>query len=150
MAVPQNALPISRKFGRRGNTLRIRRNNPVDSRWYCGTVITVPYRMVDRRGDSRIARRPNGAEKSPPRGEGGPRQRVGRGMRAEAGKSVQPYRPTPGPVIVPWSRSSGFSSSNVTARIPLQSPVGSEEPTGDSFSPGEAFSRDPLGRAMTW
>ena len=76
-----------------------------------------------------------------PRGEGGPRQRVGRGMRAETGKSVQPYRPTPGPVIVPWSMSSGFGSSNVTARIPLQSPVGSEEPTGDSFSPGEAIWR---------
>ena len=27
----------------------------------------------------------------------------------------------------------------ITARIPLQSPVGSEEPTGDSFSPGEAM-----------
>ena len=26
----------------------------------------------------------------------------------------------------------------IFARIPLQSPVGSEEPTGDSFSPGEA------------
>ena len=26
----------------------------------------------------------------------------------------------------------------ISARIPLQSPVGSEEPTGDSFSPGEA------------
>ena len=27
----------------------------------------------------------------------------------------------------------------VSARIPLQSPIGSEEPIGDSFSPGEAF-----------
>ena len=26
----------------------------------------------------------------------------------------------------------------ISARIPLQSPVGSEEPTGDSFPPGEA------------
>ena len=30
----------------------------------------VPYRMVDRRGDSRIARRPNGANKFPPPGGG--------------------------------------------------------------------------------
>ena len=81
-----------------------------------------------------------------PRGEGGPRQRVGRGMRAETGKSAPPCRPTPMLVVVTRSRSSGFRLPNVTARIPLQSPVGSEEPTGDSFSPGEAFSRDPLGR----
>ena len=27
----------------------------------------------------------------------------------------------------------------ITARIPLQSPIGSEEPIGDSFSPGEAI-----------
>ena len=68
-------------------------------------------------------------------------------MRAETGKPVQPYRPTPGPVIVPWSRSSGFSSSNVTARIPLQSEKRSfGDRFSDSFSPGEAFSRDPLGR----
>ena len=58
MAVPQDAPPLCRKLGRRGNALRIRRNNPVDGRWYCGTVITVPYRMFDRRGDSRIARCP--------------------------------------------------------------------------------------------
>ena len=30
-------------------------------------------------------------------------------------------------------------SSYITARIPLQSPIGSEEPIGDSFPPGEAF-----------
>ena len=34
-------------------------------RVFCGTVITVPYRMVARRGDSRIAHRPSGAGKSP-------------------------------------------------------------------------------------
>jgi hypothetical protein len=39
----------------------------------------------------------------------------------------------------PKSRSSDFRSSNMTARIPLQSPIGSEEPIGDSFSPGEAI-----------
>jgi len=27
---------------------------------------------------------------------------------------------------------------NIPARIPLQSPAGSEEPSGDSFPPGEA------------
>ena len=46
MAVPQNALPLCGKVGRRGNTVRIRRKNAVDGRWYCGTVITVPYRMI--------------------------------------------------------------------------------------------------------
>ena len=30
-------------------------------------------------------------------------------------------------------------SSGVAARIPLQSPIGSEEPIGDSFPPGEAM-----------
>ena len=30
-------------------------------------------------------------------------------------------------------------STKITARIPLQSPIGSEEPIGDSFPPGEAF-----------
>ena len=65
MAVPQNAPPLRRKLGRKGNTVRIRRKNPIGSSWYCGTVITVPYKMVERRGDSRIARRPSGAGKSP-------------------------------------------------------------------------------------
>ena len=37
------------------------------------------------------------------------------------------------------SRSLAFLYFNITARIPLQSPVGSEEPTGDSFPPGEAI-----------
>ena len=37
------------------------------------------------------------------------------------------------------SKSVRFRSSNVAARFPLQSPIGSEEPIGDSFSPGEAF-----------
>ena len=37
------------------------------------------------------------------------------------------------------SRSLVFLYFNITARIPLQSPVGSEEPTGDSFPPGEAM-----------
>ncbi|MEE1328833.1 MAG: hypothetical protein UHS47_09850 [Oscillospiraceae bacterium] len=32
-----------------------------------------------------------------------------------------------------------YSLSNVTARIPHQSPIGSEEPIGDSFPSGEAF-----------
>ena len=40
---------------------------------------------------------------------------------------------------IPWWRSSGFPNFKVTARIPLQSPIGSEEPIGDSFPPGEAF-----------
>ena len=63
------------------------------------------------------------------------------------GKSAQPYRPTPMLVVVTRSRSSGFSSSNVTARIPLQSEKRSfGDRFSDSFSPGEAFSRDPLGR----
>ena len=46
MTVPQNAPPLRRKLGRKGNTARIRRKNPVDGSWYCGTVITVPYRMI--------------------------------------------------------------------------------------------------------
>ena len=37
------------------------------------------------------------------------------------------------------SRSSEGPSSDITARIPLQSPIGSEEPIGDSFPPGEAM-----------
>ena len=32
-----------------------------------------------------------------------------------------------------------FRVSNITARIPLQSKIGSEEPIFDSFPPGEAF-----------
>ena len=32
-----------------------------------------------------------------------------------------------------------FRSNSITARIPLQSPIGSEEPIGDSFPPGEAI-----------
>ena len=63
MAVPQIVLPSCRNVGRKDNMLRIRRKNAVDGRWYCGTVITVPYKMVARRGDSRIARRPAGAGK---------------------------------------------------------------------------------------
>ena len=53
------------RLGAKVTRYALRRKNPVDGRWYCGTVITVPYRMVTRRGDSRIARRPNGAGKSP-------------------------------------------------------------------------------------
>ena len=37
------------------------------------------------------------------------------------------------------SRSSEGPSSDIAARIPLQSPIGSEEPIGDSFPPGEAM-----------
>jgi hypothetical protein len=65
MAVPQDALPLCRKVGRKRNMLRIRRENSVDGSWCCGTVITVPYRLVARRGDSRITRRPNGAKRNP-------------------------------------------------------------------------------------
>ena len=43
MAVPQNALSLCRKFGRKGNTVRIRRKKPKYVKGYCGTVITVPY-----------------------------------------------------------------------------------------------------------
>ena len=43
MAVPQDALPLRRELGRKGNMVRIRRNISVDGRWFCGTVITVPY-----------------------------------------------------------------------------------------------------------
>ena len=42
-----------------------------------------------------------------------------------------------------YSKSVRFRSSNVIARIPLQSPIGSEEPIGDSFPPGEAFGLRP-------
>ena len=37
------------------------------------------------------------------------------------------------------TRSSEGPSSNITARTPLQSPIGSEEPIGDSFPPVEAL-----------
>ena len=47
MAVPQNALPLRRKFRRKGSTVRIRRKNPVELRSYCGTVITVPYTIEE-------------------------------------------------------------------------------------------------------
>ena len=43
------------------------------------------------------------------------------------------------PGLQPRSRSSRFSSSNVIARIPLQSKIGFEEPIFDSFPSGEAF-----------
>ena len=46
MAVPQDALPLRRELGRKGNMVRIRRNISVDGRWFCGTVITVPYGCV--------------------------------------------------------------------------------------------------------
>jgi hypothetical protein len=42
-------------------------------------------------------------------------------------------------VVTVLSRSLRYSLSNVTARIPHQSPIGSEEPIGDSFPSGEAF-----------
>ena len=32
-----------------------------------------------------------------------------------------------------------IQNQNITARIPHQSPIGSEEPIGDSFPPGEAM-----------
>ena len=38
-----------------------------------------------------------------------------------------------------FRKSQQFLTSEVIARIPHQSPIGSEEPIGDSFSPGEAF-----------
>ena len=76
---------------------------------------------------------------------GGP-EGVGRGMRAETRNPVQHNRPTPRLDIVTRSKSLRFWSSYVTARIPLQSPIGSEEPIGDSFSPGEAILRFALGR----
>ena len=63
---------------------------------------------------------PKGRENPFPRGEGGP-EGVGRGMRVETLKVVQHNRPIPGLDIVPPSRSLRFRSSNVTARIPLQS-----------------------------
>ena len=53
-----------------------------------------------------------------PRGEGGP-EGVGRGMRAVTYQSRKHNRPTPRLQL--RSRSSHFRSSNVTARIPLQS-----------------------------
>ena len=43
MAVPQEQVSIRRAFGRRGNTIRIRRKYSITVRSYCGTVITVPY-----------------------------------------------------------------------------------------------------------
>ena len=52
------------RLGAEATRYALHRKNPVDGSWCCGTVITVPYRMVARRGDSRIARRPNGAGKS--------------------------------------------------------------------------------------
>ena len=36
-------------------------------------------------------------------------------------------------------RSGNVQNRYIAARIPLQSPIGSEEPIGDSFSPGEAM-----------
>ena len=43
MAVPQEQVSIRRAFGRRGNTIRIRRKYSITDMSYCGTVITVPY-----------------------------------------------------------------------------------------------------------
>ena len=48
MAVPQDAPPLCRKVGRRGNAVRIRRKKAIDGSWYRGTVMTVPYAMADR------------------------------------------------------------------------------------------------------
>ena len=48
MAVPQDALPLHRELGRKGNAVRIRRNIYVDVRWFCGTVITVPYKGIEK------------------------------------------------------------------------------------------------------
>ena len=47
MAVPRDALALRRKCGRKGNALRIRRKIPVDDGRYCGTVITVPYGLMN-------------------------------------------------------------------------------------------------------
>ena len=48
MAVPQDAPPLCRNLGCRGNAVRIRRKKAADGSWYRGTVMTVPYAMADR------------------------------------------------------------------------------------------------------
>ena len=68
-------------------------------------------------------------------------RRAGRGIRAETRKSVRPNRPPSRvtPKTTPWWRASRFRNQNAAARIPHQPPIGSEEPMGDSFPPGEAM-----------
>ena len=86
-----------------------------------------PCGRPERRGrrSLRVSFRPTppqrGGKNSLSRGEGGPRQRVGRGMRAVIYKSVQHNRPIPGVIVGTRSRSLDFLSSSITARIPLQS-----------------------------
>ena len=74
-----------------------------------------------------------------PRGEGGPKGRV----RNSGGnqKVSTPYQTSTrvAPKTMPRWRSSHFQNYYVTARIPHQSKIGSEEPIFDSFPPGEAF-----------
>ena len=39
-------LHFAERLGAEATRYALRRKNAVDGRWYCGTVITVPYRMV--------------------------------------------------------------------------------------------------------
>ena len=83
--------------------------------------MTVPYIGPGRGGALTRPPPQRGGKNSLSRGEGGPRQRVGRGMRAVIYKSVQHNRPIPGVIVGTRSRSLDFLSSSITARIPLQS-----------------------------
>ena len=65
MTVPQYHLPSTGFFRRIRTVLPLRPAFLHDGSAFCGTAIAVPYKMVERRGDSRIARRPSGAGKSP-------------------------------------------------------------------------------------
>ena len=77
--------------------------------------------------------------KSLPRGEGGPRRGSGEEFGRQTNDLKQPEDLHQGPITNLRISLNAFTNFQVTARIPHQSKIGSEEPIFASFPPGEAM-----------
>ena len=77
---------------------------------------------------------PSPGEKVGP--EGGRKRNAGGNLKVST--TAQAYSRA-GCKTIPRKKSVCYPRLNMIARIPLQSPIGSEEPIGDSFPPGEAM-----------